>query len=161
MSRLTYSEKELFALIKQKRTNQFVQKFERSEYINKFCSNPMGDSLLGYAIACNATIIAEYLAQDPELINYAGKNGKPPSHYFKNDVDEAFLVDLVGKGLDLNATDATNSTVLHNMARMCSGKDFYTVVDGGADPYASNQINEIPLDTAKRWNNRDILDYNL
>ncbi|MGD1524452.1 hypothetical protein [Vibrio owensii] len=161
MSNLTHSEKKLFTLIKSRSTNRFVQAYETGQFINKFCSNAFGDSLLGYAIQSNAVKIAEYLAADPELINFAGSNGKPPSVYFKKNVDEAFLVNMVSHGLDLNAKDNTNSTLLHQLARMGSGSDFQTVVENGADIYANNSLNEIPMDTAKRWHNKNVLDLNL
>lgn len=158
MANLTHSERKLFSLIKDKNTSRFMAAYERGEFINKFCSNAFGDSLLGYAISNNATKIAEYLASDPELINYAGANGKPPSLYFSKNVDESFLINMVDNGLDLNAKDATNSTLLHLIARMGSGEDFKVVVENGADIHANNCLNEIPMDTAKRWHNKNVLD---
>ncbi len=142
--------KAAFIAIEKKETHKFIQIFITSDFLDKFASDDKGNSLLSSAILNSAFDIAEVLSNDSSLINFKGKNGKPPSLAFRADVNEDLLKLLISKGMDINSQSNFGITILHSIATYGNEDDYSTAIGNGADHHIRNNLHESPRDVFRR-----------
>lgn len=158
MNALTHSERELFNLIENNKTEKFIQAYETGSFIDKFKTNKDGRTLLGHSVANGAEGIMLYLAKDRELISQEDDNDKLFFFYLSHPKNKKMiLAKLAKEGIDFSVRSSDGRGVLHFIAPLDKGEMFGRLSMLGADKDAKDNNGKSAMDVAKRYNNINVL----
>lgn len=153
---ISHSERRAFKELSNGSENKFIKTMLNSQFVDIRKSDENGNSFLLVAIANERKNAADFLSNDPTLINFKGKNGTPPSFGFSRNIDSHFLDFLIKKGMDINAKDNFGNNMLHNLHKFGSKEDYVACLHLGADIHAVNSEGKTPFDLAERFGKKDL-----